>query len=704
MNFLTPLYIAGALAVTLPILFHLIRRVPQQRQTFSSLMFLTPTPPRLTRRSRLSNIFLLLLRALALTLLALAFARPFLPTSMAATETGPPGRRIALLVDTSASMRRGDLWAQAQKQVEQALADVTPADEVSLFLFDRSVRPAFTREQWNLLAPSQRVPALQAALAGTTPTWAGTALGDALASVADQLAATEGSDASKDGVKRRIVLVSDLQQGSRAEALQGHQWPDTVRLDVRAVTTESTGNASLQLIRPQSDASDAAGDRPRVRVTSQAGAGTEQFAVAWANEKGPLPTTRPSQVYVPAGQSKIVRIDWPAGDATADRLQLQGDSADFDNTLYVVRPRQETLRMVYVGDDAPDDPNGLSFYLASALGDTPQRRVDLQLRRTERLATTDLANTVCVVISRPLADDEAATVRTFLHAGGDALWVLRDVAAGRGLMGVLPEAAIKIDEAPAGNFSLVSRIDLAHPLFSAFADARFSDFSRVHFWKHRKVTVPDSANAKVLASFDNGDPFLLESAVGRGRLIVATSGWHPADSQLALSTKFVPLLDGLLRARDAKQVETQYAVGDAVTLPAADKPWTLKTPDGREIKADPAALANATDRPGVYTLSDGRQQMPFAVNLAPDESRTTPLAPADLKQWGAKFESDETSPTAGAQQRQAKLAELENRQKLWQWLLVGVLGLIAAETALAGRLSRRAGSAGNGPAGQQVTS
>ena len=66
MGLLAPLYIAGGLAIGLPILFHLIRRTPHMRQVFSSLMFLSPSPPRLTRRSRLNNILLLILRATAL--------------------------------------------------------------------------------------------------------------------------------------------------------------------------------------------------------------------------------------------------------------------------------------------------------------------------------------------------------------------------------------------------------------------------------------------------------------------------------------------------------------------------------------------------------------------------------------------------------------------------------------------------------------
>src|SRR5262245_58827426 len=78
MNFLAPLFIAGAVAVALAVIFHLIRRTTRERKVFSSLMFLLPTPPRLTRRSRLEHLVLLALRCLALCLLAFGFARPFI--------------------------------------------------------------------------------------------------------------------------------------------------------------------------------------------------------------------------------------------------------------------------------------------------------------------------------------------------------------------------------------------------------------------------------------------------------------------------------------------------------------------------------------------------------------------------------------------------------------------------------------------------
>jgi hypothetical protein len=56
--------------------------------------------------------------------------------------------------------------------------------------------------------------------------------------------------------------------------------------------------------------------------------------------------------------------------------------------------------------------------------------------------------------------------------------------------------------------------------------------------------------------------------------------------------------------------------------------------------------------------------------------------------------SPELTQKLAEQQRILLNNELENRQKAWRWLLLGVLGLLAVETALAGRLSRGASQKG----------
>jgi hypothetical protein len=726
MSLLAPLYIAGALAVALPILFHLIRRTPEGRQEFSSLMFLAPSPPRITRRSRLSNLLLLLLRAAALTLLAIAFARPFLRRSADEALSKPQGRRVALLVDTSASMRRGDLWAQAKGQVDKVLGELTPADEVALFFFDRQVRPGMTFAEWRETPDAaQRAATVRARLAEASPTWSPTRLGDALATTADLLAETDGSarsgGASAASIGRQIVLVSDVQQGAHAEALQGHEWPQNVLLDVRPVALKQSANASVQVVR---DAPGAAGEdetgtaakgeaaadaarrssdagRLRVRVTNQADSPREQFSLVWADARGPVPGAQPLKVYVPPGRGQTVRVAWPApGDRQADRLVLSGDDADFDNTLYVVPPTTETLRLLFVGDDAPGDTKGLLYYLRSAAGDTARQKVELVARRpADPPSDVDLLDARLVVVASPLPENRAAGLRRWAESGGTVLWVLKDASAAQtqSLAAMTGAGSLEVIEAPKSNFALLARVDFEHPLFAPFADSRFGDFTKIHFWQHRRVKLGAGTAARAVASFDDGDPFLIEQPLGKGRLLIATSGWHPADSQLALSTKFVPLISGLLRGGKSGEDDAAFVVGEPVAVPqdpsrspATRTTTTVIAPDGtrQELQAAATTFAGA-DQPGIYRIVRDGKETPLAVNVSPDESRTAPLAPEELEHFGARLGTRPPSDELAARHRQLQIIELENRQKLWRWGIVAVLGLLAAETALAGRLARR---------------
>src|SRR4029079_19548121 len=101
MNFLAPWFLLGALAITAPIVFHLIRRAVRDRMPFSSIMFLKPTAPRITRRRNLEHLWLLLLRCACLVLLATGFARPFFSKNAVIPPQTETTRQILLLMDTS---------------------------------------------------------------------------------------------------------------------------------------------------------------------------------------------------------------------------------------------------------------------------------------------------------------------------------------------------------------------------------------------------------------------------------------------------------------------------------------------------------------------------------------------------------------------------------------------------------------------------
>jgi hypothetical protein len=242
---------------------------------------------------------------------------------------------------------------------------------------------------------------------------------------------------------------------------------------------------------------------------------------------------------------------------------------------------------------------------------------------------------------------------------------------------------------------MLGQMDFSHPLFAPFADPRYSDFTKIRFWKHRIVNTNALAAARVVARFDDGHPALIHLPLGSGSLLVLASGWHPADSQLALSSKFVPLLHSILEMSGAIQPRlSQYVVGDELPLPATNglAAVTMSRPDGSQLDPAGGGRFDRADLPGIYTVRHGNGESLFAVNLPPEESETSPMPVEELESYGVPMNLGVDAKAGGgeAARRQLRATELESRQKLWRWLLVAALAFLMMESWLAGRLSQTA--------------
>ena len=252
-----------------------------------------------------------------------------------------------------------------------------------------------------------------------------------------------------------------------------------------------------------------------------------------------------------------------------------------------------------------------------------------------------------------------------------------------------------VEEAAVASDVMLGEIAFDHPLFAPLAGAQFNDFTKIHFWKYRRIKPEALGAARVLARFENGDPAVVEKALGKGRLVVLTSGWNPADSQLARSSKFVPLMAGLLEVWNPRPFDAaNHMVGDRVPLPAGEATrWqgpVVHKPDGTIVRlARGSTTFSETDQPGVYTDRPARPAArSFAVNLDPLESKTSPLHVETLEQFGCRLanQSQPGSWLDREQLRQMQNAELEDRQKLWRWLILAAIGVLIVETWLAGRV------------------
>lgn len=576
---------------------------------------------------------------------------------------------------------------------------------------------------------------------GLLPGWRRTDLGAVLAEAADRIGdeslASSAPSATPEEIgdpaappppvaigEREIVLISDFQEGASLEALNRSSWPEGLTVRCVPVLAEEEANLSLDLAAPPDAASTATEDEQRWRVRlSSSGPGTpERVALEWEGHPG----TREETFLAPGGSRVLNSPPLPPG-ADSGVLLLSGDAHGFDNRAYVAAEQPRPLPVRYLSRSPERNRAGSPlFYLERALQETAAFLPRLQVvridaeggehplpgpdspessRPTESTETespdtpppSTQPDPEVIVVQGDWPISTAEKLHAFAEKGGLVLATTSPDTTAEALRELVGESGWDLTEAEVQDYAMLASIDFDHPVFAPFARAGLRDFTKLRFWKHRHLAMkkkaatgdtpnPEDTGARsqsrpdttVLARFDGGAPALVEKRVGDGRIVVFLSGWEPSESQLALSSKFIPILYSLLahaghRARSAPTAH----VGDASF---SGEGWIAVSPE----------------KPGLYEVDRGDgKTVTRAVNLHPSEGRTAPLDPATAF---ADFGLPVTSPPTGESNAAAQddtnteetrqrfdAIEKEKRQKVWKWLVLLVLLFLFAETWVAGR-------------------
>jgi hypothetical protein len=693
---------AGIAAVSLPIILHMIRRHTRKRVTFSSLMFLRTTVPRFKNRSHLENLPLLILRCIILCLLAFAFSRPFFPRQEPGKRVSPASR-IVLLIDTSASMRREGMWTQVVSEAKSVLKGVNRTDRICVMSFDRSTESLIGFEQWDAMDSARRSAAASEQISNLSPGWATTNLGDALVTAAEAIEDDEVNDEQHKFGTHKIVLISDLQKGSSLEALQAYEWPEDMELQVKTIAASGLTNAAMQLIARRDHLARKEGDElPSVRITNSPDAAVERFALSWAGEGSEETSDRGMQVYVPAGHSVVANVPKRSDYSAPGELILMGDDHDFDNTLYMAPRLMHQVNILFVASDKAGDSKGLLYYVQRAFRPTGAIDPAVISRTSENLTEADIAAAHLIIAVDAIMPRRIDSVRRYLETGRTILLVMKSTDTAKTIAQLTGIETVESHEADIDTYSMLSRIEYKHPLLAPFSEPRFGDFTRIHFWKHRRINIDDLPDAEVLAWFDNNDPALFELRIGKGSLLVLTSGWHPSDSQLALSSKFVPLLYSILEYGGIfTNHRSQYFVGDSISIsPSAESTsMEIRKPDDSVVRLDAGEESfMQTDLPGIYTIQSPAGDHTFALNLSASECRTEVMPIEDIEMLGVSLaqsseyslENVELSVSSRStwMGRNSSFAGMESEQKIWRLILILLLAVSFVEIALAGWLTR----------------
>lgn len=676
LGWLVPAFLAGLAALVVPILVHLRQREKREPIRFPSLMFLRKVPHRTSERRRITHPILLLLRALAVTALVAAFARPFWRREDARPAAGVAGRAIVVAIDRSMSMSYRGVWDRALDSVAAVLSTVGPRDRTALIAFDETAE---------VVAPLEAgAGAARARLAAIGPGGKGSRLAPAIR------AARELAGQAR-GLVVEIVVVSDLQR----HALTGLEAVERIPgATLRFASVAERNPANARVVDVDVDRR-AEGRRSRLTVGAQIAAKGDAGRAVKASLVVNGRTLATTSVTLGPNAAARARFEpvWIAEGDAVGVVALDADALAADDTLrfsLASAAGVPVLLQLPAGGGAEE-----SVYLEQALGISRAPALAITTRRGPAPTAADLAKVRVAVVADlgGLGPRGLAPFETFVAGGGGLVLIAGPRGTGP-TAPWLPATVGKIIDRTAERGGRLGQLDGDHPVFEPFKEALSSDFGAARFFRYREL-VSDSTG-RVIARFDDGRPAIVESRLGAGRIfLVATTGsalW----SDFPLQPVFLPLLQRLVvTAGMIQDPKRWYAVGEAVTLPDNGASLTISGPGGpdRRLPPDSAGRTLTLDFPGDYLVRSDLAAAPldrFLVNPAAAESD---LAAAEPQEALAQLKAPADS-TAAPNVAPLTAVEQERRQSWWSWLLALALLLLGAETVYAARLERRTPMAG----------
>lgn len=669
LGFLVPAFLAGFTALLVPIVFHLRHRERDKPLRFPSLMFLRRIPIRTAQRRRITDWFLLLLRAFAVALLVAAFARPFVGRAAVET-TAEPARAVLLLLDRSLSMGHREVWPAALDSARRVVAGLGGNDRIAVVLFDDAAEVAQPLTADRALAI--------AAIDGARPTARGTRYASALRA-ARQLAAEAR------GFRTEVVVVTDMQRSGLA-GLAGMELP--ADLEVRGINLATAKRPNAAVVGADVQRLPD-GERSRLlvsaRLTSrdQAAAGKARVRLT---VNGRLSGTR--DFTLPSDGAVAVAFDpvpLAAGRARA-MITLEPDGLAADDTLRFVVPAEEALRVAVVApaDAGPEE----MLFLERALGIGRAPRFGMERRAAGSLSRSGLrAVSAVVLFDVPVPAGPAGNALTeWVKAGGGVVMAAGRRVASRGSASPLMPGDVRgLAERMDDRGGVVGEVSPDHPIFTPFAGNGAAILGAARFLRYPKVTT--DSGAVVLARFDDGLPLLVEQAVGAGHSLLLAAPLDAVAGDFPLQPAFLPFLRRLILHVAGYEPPPPWRIaGETSSIPDGLKEPVVATPGGTLLRlpADSANRTVALREAGFYDIYEGRAAgepvWSVAVNPPAPESD---LTPADARELLLGVRRGDSTTSAGS--APPVPAEREGRQRLWRLLLAAAVVLLIAEMIVANR-------------------
>lgn len=743
--FVTPwLFAAGAAATSVPIVIHLLNRRKFRIHRWAAMEFLLAAMRRNARRLKFQRWLLLLLRCLALLLLAAAIAQLTFNSSLLAHVLGASGRSTVVVWDDAYPMgyqprQDGSNFHRSRQVLLTWLKGLSGDERVAIVPASVQGRPLVSKPTLDRALLMRLVQEQKLSDAAV----------DLSAGLEQALQAVKAVSHRTNST--RVILLSDCAAADFYRSAPGRAPEINHRLahlvqqlrsagahvrvaDVGRPGQSNTAIVSLKTTRPVTLV-----NKP-IRVTC-----TLYNSGPQAQEQIPV------QFYldnVRAGKEVISRLGSgrrrsftftltgliSAPGAHLITAQMPPDMLPVDNTRHLMVKAVNHVPVLLV-DGAPAEPSleklGSTAWLAAALApDGQESFFSPQVIGELELSTTSLRRYRVVVLSDTAAPDRATAKRlaAWVRAGGLLMifpgprtesrrW---DAALGASPAGLLPASlgqamgrrrgAIAGGKTGAVNFSLAQSLNaITAPFVAAQQSGLHVGLASVRTRRYIALTLLKGVGARVLLQFTSGKPALMLRRKGHGAVVLwattadtrwtdfpAEPSWLPFNYELLFHT--LPRHDVSRNLLVGRKFDLTVKPGYAGAWFGPDKttlhPAALMLGGRQRLVGGPLRYA------GLYGPASSDLPM-VAANVDPADANIRHLSPVRVAAiLGIKPQDIIENPVTLARRSKAGLSQAGNAGH--NLLLAALLALVA-EALLARAFSRYQRADESRPAGTAGT-
>jgi hypothetical protein len=715
MTFLNPVILFGLLAVSLPILIHLLSKPRLRRVHWAADKFLLDSIQKNRRRVLVEDLLLLILRCLLVALLVVMFARPAFLTEGGA-HLGGLAAPAVILLDNSGSMGQSDgtrtRFEQAKAEADDLLSKLEPGSSSALYLVSDHVKAIIPQ-------PTHDLSVLRRSI--------------------DEAPLTDGGSNLYPGIKRAVDLLKTL-PGTHREIFvltdsQMAAWRDLAK--IRELQQENSnvtmhfliigekGEDNLAVSNLELAGTVAAVNQPLrcvVTVSNWSASAVQNIPVKLAADGDP-PQDEGLIDRIDPGASRnivlIARFREPGYHSLT--ASIPGDRLPSDNQRSIaLLVLDQISTLVVEGTSNPDPTARDGFFLSHALvpvspEQAAQYYVKVASGQPNDLENSSISQYQIIFLSNvtQLTPRGAQNLNDYVSHGG-ALVIFPGAATDPNYYDndpnfspLLPAKLSPAVGPPDQKFLSWQSHGYDHPLVTLWNNPDSGNLSGVQVTKYYPLTLKPGADAsgpQVVLKYVDGEPVVAEQTVGKGKVILFSSSATTDWTTLPIHPSFVPLLFRIISyVTNGLGGNLNIPVGQPFATPIgseyAGKELSVIRPGEKkhrvvgEVEAgDQSAMLryDDTEMAGPYQLFIGDDLKPkvvFAAQGDPEESNLAQIPKADIDPLLNPAPPAKEGETPAAEKPPASHIRVPG-QELWVPLAVAALLLALVEMGLAHWISQ----------------